>query len=49
MPLLVDVWYSLKTRITLTTLLIFLASLWALSFYASRVLQQDMQRQLQIS
>ena len=46
MPLSVDVWYSLKTRITLTTLLIFLASLWALSFYASRVLQQDMQRQL---
>jgi len=46
MPLSVLSWHSLKTRITLTTLSIFIASLWALSFYASRMLQQDMQRQL---
>ena len=46
MPLSVLPWRSLKTRITLTTLSIFIASLWALSFYASRMLQQDVQRQL---
>ena len=37
---------SLKTRITLTTLVIFLASLWALSYYANSMLQQSMQRQI---
>lgn len=37
---------SLKTRITLTTLLIVLASLWSLSFYASRMLRQDMEQLL---
>ena len=37
---------SLKTRITLTMLAIFLASLWSLSFYASRMLREDMERQL---
>ena len=46
MPLSVLPWHSLKTRITLTTLSIFIASLWALSFYTSRMLQHDMQRQL---
>jgi len=35
--------HSLKTRITLTTLAIFLLSLSALSFFASRVLRADMQ------
>ena len=46
MPISVLPWHSLKTRITLTTLLIFLVSLWALSFYASRMLQEDMRRLL---
>ena len=35
-------WRSLKTRITLSTLAIFLAGLWTLSFYASKVLRDDM-------
>ena len=39
-------WRSLKTRVTLFTLLIFLGSLWALSYFASRILHQDMERQL---
>jgi len=38
--------HSLKTRITLFTLLIFLLSLWSLSFYASQMLRQDMERLL---
>ena len=37
---------SIKTRVTLFTLGIFMASLWALSFYAIRTLQADMQRLL---
>ena len=37
---------SLKTRITLMTLAIFMASLWVLSYYASRMLQTDMERLL---
>lgn len=37
---------SLKTRITLATLAIFLASLWSLSYYASRMLREDMERML---
>jgi len=37
---------SLKTRITLFTLAIFITSLWSLTFYASHVLRQDMERQL---
>ena len=37
---------SLKTRVTLFSLSIFVVSLWALSFYASRMLQEDMQRVL---
>ncbi len=39
-------WRSLTTRVTLFTLVIFLASIWALAFYASRILREDMQRQL---
>jgi diguanylate cyclase (GGDEF)-like protein/PAS domain S-box-containing protein len=35
--------HSLKSRITLFTLLIFLLSLWSLSFYASQMLRQDME------
>lgn len=38
--------HSLKSRITLATLLIFVASLWSLAFYASRLLREDMQRLL---
>lgn len=37
---------SLKTRIVLATLAVFLASLWALSFYASHMLRIDMERLL---
>jgi PAS domain S-box-containing protein len=35
---------SLKTRITLTTLVIFVIGIWSLAFYASRALREDMQR-----
>jgi len=38
--------HSLRRRITLSTLLIFLASIWALSYYASRMLREDMERML---
>lgn len=34
---------SVKTRVTLSTLAIFLASLWSLSYYASTMLRKDMQ------
>ena len=37
---------SLKTRITVFTLVIFVLSIWALAFYASRMLREDMQRLL---
>jgi len=37
---------SIKTRVTLFTLIIFLLSLWSLAIYASRVLHTDMQRLL---
>jgi PAS domain S-box-containing protein len=36
--------HSLKTRITLFTLIIFLIGFWSLSFYASRMLRDDIQR-----
>ena len=39
-------WRSLKTRVTLFTLVIFLTSIWSLSFYASNRLRDDMQRLL---
>ncbi len=39
-------WRSLKTKVSLATLAIFLASIWSLSLYASRMLREDMQRQL---
>lgn len=35
--------WSLKTKIALATLVIFLGSLWSLSFYASRMLKRDME------
>ncbi len=37
---------SLKTRVTIFTLLIFLISIWSLSFYTSRIAQEDMQQVL---
>lgn len=39
-------WRSLQTRVTLTTLLIFLLSIWLLSYYTSRMLREDMERVL---
>lgn len=44
MPITVQPWHSLKTRITLTSLAIFLTSLWALSYFATWMLQEDMER-----
>jgi len=38
--------HSLKTRVTLSTMAIFLVSLWSLSFYASYSLRHDMQSEL---
>jgi diguanylate cyclase (GGDEF)-like protein/PAS domain S-box-containing protein len=38
--------HSLKTRVTLFTLIIFVISILALALYASRVLRDDMERQL---
>jgi hypothetical protein len=37
-------WKSLRTRITLTTLIIFVAGIWALAFYLGRTLHDDMRR-----
>ena len=37
---------SLKTRITLFTLTIFLVSIWSLAFYVSKMLRQDVQQML---
>jgi diguanylate cyclase (GGDEF)-like protein/PAS domain S-box-containing protein len=39
-------WRSLKTRVTLFTLAISLFSFWSLAFYSSRMLREDMRRQL---
>lgn len=39
-------WRSLKTRVTLLTLGVFVFGIWALSFYASRMLQEDMKREM---
>lgn len=38
--------HSIKTRVTLSTMAIFLASLWSLSFYASVELKSDMRKEL---
>ena len=38
--------HSLKTRITLGTLAIFLFGIWSLSLYASHILREDMERLL---
>ena len=39
--------HSLKARITLFTLLIFVSGIWSLAFYAERMLRRDMQAQLE--
>ena len=39
-------WRSLKTRMTLFTLVIFVIGIWSLAFYTSRMLREDMQRLL---
>jgi diguanylate cyclase (GGDEF)-like protein/PAS domain S-box-containing protein len=39
-------WRSLKTRVTLLTLLTFVISIWAVTFYASHLLREDMQTEL---
>ena len=38
--------HSLKTRITLLTLVVFVASLWALSYFTTDILRRDMQQVL---
>ena len=37
-------WRSIKARVTLFTLVIFVISIWSLAFYVSRTLREDMQR-----
>lgn len=39
-------WHSLKTRVTLFTLAIFVISIWSLAFYAGRILREELERQL---
>ncbi len=39
-------WLSLKTRVALFTLVIFVISIGSLAFYATRILREDMQKQL---
>jgi sensor domain CHASE-containing protein len=39
-------WRSLKTRVTLFTLAIFVLSIWAMSGYVSTMLRADMERML---
>ncbi len=39
-------WRSLKTRVTLFTLAIFMVSLWVLAFFASRILREDLRHAL---
>lgn len=46
MKFIVFRWRSLKTRVTLFTLVIFLLSMWSLAFNASRMLHADMERVL---
>jgi signal transduction histidine kinase len=39
-------WRSIKTRVTLITLAIFMISIWTLTFYVSRMLREDLERVL---
>ncbi len=43
MNLKLSPWRSLKTRVTLFTLVIFVFGIWLLAFYASRMLREDIQ------
>ena len=46
MDLNISQWRSLKTRVTLFTLAIFVISICSLALYVSRSLREDMERQL---
>ena len=46
MPLRFSRSWSLKTRVTVLTVVIFVISIWSLAFYVSRMLRGDMLRQL---
>ena len=46
MNLRVFQWQSLKTRLTLLTVGIFVLGIWLLAFYASRILREDLQQML---
>ena len=46
MPLNAFKRWSLKSRVTVFTLVIFLISLWSLSYYASRMLRDDLTQML---
>ncbi len=37
-------WHSIKTKVTIFTLAIFVLSLWSLAFYASRMLLKNMEQ-----
>jgi diguanylate cyclase (GGDEF)-like protein/PAS domain S-box-containing protein len=39
-------WRSVKTRVTLLTLVTFVISIWSVAFYASRLLREDMQTEM---
>ena len=47
-PVKLDIfpWHSLKTRVTLFSLTIFVASIWALAYYTSQMLREDMEHLL---
>lgn len=44
MPWNTSLWWSLKTRVALATLAIFLLSFWTLAFYVKQMLHESMQR-----
>jgi len=46
MNLKISHWRSLRTRVTLFTLAIFIVGMWSLAFFATRMLRVDMQRVL---
>ena len=46
MPLTVFHWASLKTRLTLFTLFVFLVGVWSLAWYASVALRSEMEHRL---
>lgn len=46
MKRLASYWHSLKTRVTLLSLAVFLIGIWSLTYYAGRMLRLDMERLL---